>query len=209
MEEITLSRLTLADRPTAVSILTLAFITDPLMACVLEDQITSEAKNKALTAIMDYSLAIREQLNWPILGLWSGGDLAGVAALSLPYAGAWPDSLTVQYQALRDLLGHKGTHQLETYGEISERARPKQTHIFLGVLGVDPKAQGRGYGRRILDAVQDYSDASPGSIGVFLDTANPIYVAFYERCGFVRLEHFQVEEVGMWCLYRPGETGLT
>ena len=191
-----------AERDTAVLLLTRAFLDDPLMTHILEGK-TNSARSVVLQALMDYSLAIREHFKWPILSLWDDQVLSGIAALSLPAAAdPWPPNLKQRFTIVKELLGEKGSERLARYGEISERERPKALHIYLGVLGVDPDAQGQGFGKQLLDSVQDLSERYPGSTGVFLDTENPQNVQFYEHCGYEVVSCHNLESVNIYCLFR-------
>ncbi len=80
---------------------------------------------------------------------------------------------------------------------------------MVGVIGVHPAEQGRGYGRRLLAAIHALSAHHPTSTGVYLDTENPASKAFYERCGYRLLAEERLDDgVDIWCLFRPdaGET---
>jgi GNAT superfamily N-acetyltransferase len=202
-EAIKVSLLNPAERDSALALLTRAFKDDPLMTYILEGKNIS-SRNVALQALMDFSLSIREHLDWPILGLGDGGILSGVAALSLPAEDdPWPLALKQRFTIVEELLGQKGSKRLARYGDISERERPKGLHIYLGVLGVDPATQGRGFGKKILDSVQDFSERYPGSTGVALDTENPRNVPFYEHCGYEVVSRHELEPVTICCLFRP------
>jgi GNAT superfamily N-acetyltransferase len=200
--EVRVSSLNPAERDAAAVLLTRAFIDDPLMTHILEGK-NDTGRSVALQALMDYSLAIREHFDWPILGLWDGQVLSGIAALSLPADNdPWPPALKQRFTIVKELLGQKGSKRLKRYGEISERERPKALHIYLGVLGVDPGAQGRGFGKQLLDSVQDLSERYPGSSGVFLDTDNPRKVPFYVHCGYEVASRHNMDPVNICCLFR-------
>jgi ribosomal protein S18 acetylase RimI-like enzyme len=200
--EVRVSSLNPAERDAALVLLTRAFNEDPFMMHILEGN-NNIGRSEALQALMDYSLAIREYFDWPILGLWDGQVLSGVAALSLPaVTDPWPQTLKQRFTIVKELLGLKGSMRLAKYSEISKRERPKALHIYLGVLGVDPAAQGRGFGKQLLDRVQDFSESYPGSTGVFLDTENPRNVPFYEHCGYEVISRHNMESVSICCLFR-------
>lgn len=201
-QEVRLGTLPKSVRSQAIKLLTDAFIDDPLMAFIMEDLASHGLRKRGLGAIMDYSLAIREHLGWPIFSAWEGENLAGLGLCSLPEKQAWPQWLVDQIDQTKLILGTKATQRLEAYGEIVANARPEEPHIFLGVLGVDPSAQGHGFGRKLLNKVQDFSDHFPGSKGVFLDTAGESNVAFYEHCGYQIVGHHAMDTIDIWCLFR-------
>jgi len=78
--------------------------------------------------------------------------------------------------------------------------RPRDNHWYLVVLGVEPAKQGRGSGRRLLDALFAEVAAEPGEI--CLECDRPESVRFYERAGFANREETEVHGVPCWCLGR-------
>lgn len=81
------------------------------------------------------------------------------------------------------------------------------------VLGVHPKAQGRGYGRSLLDAVQALAQAHPAAVGVALDTENPANVELYQRCGSELTVQTTLDTLDVWFMFRAnapdaGRTGV-
>ena len=74
------------------------------------------------------------------------------------------------------------------------------------MIGVHPEAQGRGYGRMLLDAVQALSEGHSTSTGVALDTENPENVPIYEHCGYRVIAETNLEGVPIWCMLRPNGT---
>ena len=63
-----------------------------------------------------------------------------------------------------------------------ERARPRQTHWYLGTLGTDPDRQGRGVGSALLRVVLDRLDVQ--GIPAYLESSKESNLAFYARHGF-------------------------
>ncbi|MGH9017988.1 MAG: GNAT family N-acetyltransferase [Acidimicrobiales bacterium] len=63
-----------------------------------------------------------------------------------------------------------------------ERARPRETHWYLGTLGTDPDRQGRGVGSALLRVVLDRLDVD--GIPAYLESSKESNVAFYNRHGF-------------------------
>src|SRR4029450_7243897 len=55
-------------------------------------------------------------------------------------------------------------------------------HGYVWLLGVDPSAQGRGVGSRVLESVTSRCDAARAP--TYLDTTNERNLSFYRRHGF-------------------------
>jgi ribosomal protein S18 acetylase RimI-like enzyme len=71
-------------------------------------------------------------------------------------------------------------HHIERLRARATRGRP---HWYLDQLAVDPRAQGRGLGRRLLNESLA-ALADPGSVPCFLLTTKESNVAFYRGSGF-------------------------
>jgi ribosomal protein S18 acetylase RimI-like enzyme len=63
-----------------------------------------------------------------------------------------------------------------------ERARPRQSHWYLGTLGTDPDRQGQGVGSALLRVVLDRLDLE--GIPAYLESSKESNLAFYSRHGF-------------------------
>ncbi|MFT4049163.1 MAG: GNAT family N-acetyltransferase [Solirubrobacterales bacterium] len=65
----------------------------------------------------------------------------------------------------------------------TERKQPKaQDFFYLAALGVDPSAQGRGLGSKLLQPALDICDED--RVGAYLESSKPDNVDFYARHGF-------------------------
>jgi len=90
---------------------------------------------------------------------------------------------------------------MAVYDEIADKTMPTAPHYYLGVIGVDPAWHGQGVGARLINAFCDLSAADPLSCGVFLETANPSNVRFYERAGFAVTGQGRLGGATLWCLF--------
>ena len=88
--------------------------------------------------------------------------------------------------ALRAVLGEAG---IAIYGRIvAFMSRQTEGVVpagawYLSILAVDPSAQGRGLGRRLLEPT--LAEADTAGVRCYLETFTPRTVRFYERLGFV------------------------
>lgn len=64
-----------------------------------------------------------------------------------------------------------------------ERAHPREPHWYLGVVGTDPPAQGKGFGAAVIHPVLDRCDAT--NVGAYLESSKEGNIPYYERFGFV------------------------
>lgn len=188
----------------ASALLARAFRGDPLIAYLTED--SERPLDELLPAFFRFPCEVRLLLDWPLLGRFQDGALAGVAGVTLPEDAPWPPALEAVYRETRGALGTVGTRRLEAYAARVDAERPSVPNHMLGVLGVDPDEQGRGHGRALLDAVQALSAAHPRSTGVWLDTESERSAAFYRRCGFEELSRSEVDGLPIWCFMRANPT---
>ena len=84
---------------------------------------------------------------------------------------------------------------------------PGAPHWYLGLLAVDPHAQGRGVGSRLVRAGLERADRD--GVGAYLETGTEPNVAFYERLGFRVTGEIEVPGgPAHWALWRdPAPAG--
>jgi len=130
-------------------------------------------------------------------------DAAGIHGVTMGYTTArptWPRAVAEDWDHFeRAIPGF--TDRMAVYDEIADQGMPKLPHYYLGVLGVDPARHGQGIGARLLKAFCDLSAADPLSGGVFLETANPSNIRFYERGGFVVTGQGRLGSANLWCMF--------
>jgi ribosomal protein S18 acetylase RimI-like enzyme len=74
--------------------------------------------------------------------------------------------------------------------ERMDQSHPKEEHWYLAMIGVDPKAQGKGLGAGLLGYSLALCDQDRAL--AYLETANPRNIPLYERFGFEVMEQFQM-----------------
>jgi ribosomal protein S18 acetylase RimI-like enzyme len=172
-----------ADRDTAIDVLVRAFRMDPVTRWAFPDPGTYADAFRAFAAAFagrafDYGSA------------WAVGDFTG-AALWLP-PGVGPDEAEVMGVFERyvpiDRLG-KMFALMEQMG----RHHPLEPHWYLPIIGVDPAAQGRGHGSRLLRHRTEWLDRE-GHVA-YLESTNPANVPLYERHGFEVVATIEVADV--------------
>ncbi len=190
--------------PAAIEVLARAFQPDPLMRYIFAE--ADAPFEECLRELFRFSCEVRFLLNWPLFGSFSGTRLLGVAGVTEPEDTPWPPPLVSVYEHLKAVIGPGSTEHMERYAHHVDQFRPQEPHYHLGMIGVDPAAQGRGHGRGLLEAVQALSEQHPASTGVWLDTENPRNVTIYGRCGYGVIAQTQYGGVDIWCMFRPNQS---
>lgn len=84
---------------------------------------------------------------------------------------------------------------------------PREPHFYLQVLGVDPAAQGRGWGSQLLKHGLAQVDAA--RMPAYLETMNGDNITFYERHGFRLSGELRLPFSGhpVWFMWRDAQRG--
>jgi GNAT superfamily N-acetyltransferase len=185
----------------ASGVLARAFHNYPVVRYCLADQ--AEYYDRAVRALMRFNCERRAATGGMHLGVYDAGRLVGVAGISSPEELPMPASLVSRWTWLAAVIGPQAVARLERFGEVTERHRLPMPHLTLNVLGVLPEMQGRGYGKALLDATHALAESHPFTDGVYLDTETPSNVALYEHVGYRVVCREQLDELTIWCMFRP------
>ena len=184
----------------AVAALAEAFAADPLMGYLFGDH--PRGVRASTMAFFSILLRVRLALGMPALVLRRDGEVLGAAMGYDATRPQWPASLAAEW-ARFEASAPELADRMAAYDEISEAHAPAADHYYLGVLGVHPELQGRGAGKALLEAYCEASLADGRSGGVYLDTANPRSLAFYDRNGFERRGEGRLGPVSIRRVFRP------
>src|SRR5262245_58485650 len=182
-----------------VKVLSAAFHDYPVMRFVLKT--TGEEYEKDLIELVGFFCEVRLVRDWPLLGIRSeNGNLIAAALVNdlvlhpLPL----PDQ---PLQQLKNNIGVEAFERLEAYEEQSSKGEPRVPHHFLGMIGVHPDHQKKGYAGLLMNAVKKMASKNPDSSGVCLSTEIPENVPFYERFGYRVISEADVGELHSWCMF--------
>jgi GNAT superfamily N-acetyltransferase len=182
-----------------VSVLCKAFHDYPVMRFVLKS--TAQEYEKDLTALVGFFCEVRLVRDWPVLGIRSeDGTLIAAALVNdlVHHPLPLPDQ---PLQQLKKTIGTEALQRLEAYEEQSSKGEPTVPHHFLGMIGVDPDHQKKGYAGHLMNAVKEIASKNPESNGVCLSTEIPENVPFYERFGYRVISEADVGELHSWCMF--------
>ncbi len=150
-------------------------------------------RRRALRPFLRASVADAARLGHSTVGQ-EGERVVAVALWLAP--GAFPWSPARKLRALGGLLrtaaaAPRAFPAFARIGAAAERTHPAGAHWYLETLGVHPAAQGRGWGRTVLQPGLERADAE--GLACYVETSDPANEAFYRRLGFdlvaPRLEH--------------------
>ena len=185
----------------ATTVLSRAFGEDPLLAYVIGAH--EGEKDPRVRKFFSFTCQIRLVLGWPLLGVQDSSGLCAVMGLTVPGPGEWAPALDESYLELKRLMGPEATARFDPYGAWAESKRPSTPHYYVGVIGTTPVAQGKGYGRMLLDSVRALSEADPLSTGVGLDTDSEDNVSLYQHFGYAVTGQTVLGDLKAWAMFRP------
>jgi GNAT superfamily N-acetyltransferase len=151
------------------------------------------------------ALAVMHRYGRPIYGAFRDGALSGVAATFA--AGRYPPPAWTFFRYVPGFLAAGPgpiVRGLRT-SAVQDRGHPKEEHVFVWFLAVDPAHQRTGLGRALLTRVFDEA-----RVPVYLDTANPANVPYYASVGFEEIGRAALPRgATMWFMLRahPAEAG--
>jgi len=192
----------------AAEALALAFMGDPLQSYTFPDPDERRRLSPAhFEAILRYGLLAGEVLTAAEPG-------AGAVVWLPPGSTGTPEM--ADSSGLTRLAAAIGEAPAARFGSMIDRAEVIHhrlmpgPHWYVMVVGVSPAFQGQGYGRAFLQPTLDRADLD--GIPVYLETAQPKNVSFYQRLGFAVLEETVDAETGLtlWAFRRdPASRGGT
>lgn len=186
-----------ADVEQAVGCLAAAFAKDPITGFLLQ---TGPNYRERLTRFFSLLVRARIALGMPVLVARATASIHGAAMGNTAAPPPWPSALEEEWARLEMAIpGFNDRAAL--YDEIAERGKPHLSHYYLGVIGMDPSMRGLGIGTQLLESFCDLSASDRMSRGVYLETANPSNVRFYERAGFAVTGQGSLGSATLWCMF--------
>lgn len=188
---------TSSDIQPAVDCLATAFSEDPITRFLLG---TDSGYRERLTRFFSLLMDVRIVLDMPVL---VARDTAGIRGAAMGYAAVrpkWPARFAEEWRLFEESIPGFGDRSA-LYDEIAEQGKPPVPHYYLGVIGTDPRVHGQGLGTSLLKSFCDRSASDRRSGGVFLETANPSNVRFYERAGFTVTGQGRLGNATLWCMF--------
>ena len=153
--------------------------------------------------------AIREELNafWesgqPIIGVFAGDSLQGVACLTRPGASFGPGRYW--HWRLKMLLtaGYVSTRQLIEKERLIQSSIPHTAYHMLAFIAVHPIYQQQGLGDLLLKAAETVLAEDPDSAGVGVYVTQSAYLNLFHQHGYQEIRELAVDGVPGTILFCP------
>lgn len=181
----------------AVSCLAEAFAHDPITGFLLQ---TGPSYRERVVHFFSLLMRARLGLSMPVLVAQDAAAIHGAAMGYTTARPTWPRAVADDWDNFERAIPGL-TKRMAAYDEIAEKGKPSLPHYYLGVIGVDPTMRGLGIGAQLLKAFCDMSASDRVSGGVYLETANPSNVRFYERAGFAVSGQGSLGSATLWCMF--------
>ena len=194
-----IERLTEDAREVVVDVLCHSFREYPVMRFVLGPDGDHEER---LRSLIEFFTDVRFAMEWPVLGVVVGEEVVAVALVNEPHDKTFLERFQEGLDRVKAQLGEAAFHRLGRFEGAAEVNESRELHYFVGMLGVLPEEQGRGYARLLLEYVRRLSEDA-GCAGVALSTEDPANVPFYEYMGFEVVGQGSVDGLSTWAMWWP------
>jgi ribosomal protein S18 acetylase RimI-like enzyme len=182
-----------------------AFINDPTFKSILPDITEPIARAEHLAELFRAVLAVERRNGQPVFGVVDNGRAVGAA---LTEGVGHPGMLGLVMTGLGQMprmvrgVGWGGVVRALNLFSVLAENHPKEPHLYLQLLGVDPAFQGKHYGGAMLDRLKLEASVRPEIAGVYLETATEANVAFYSSKGYEVLGELYPLGVRTWRMYQ-------
>jgi ribosomal protein S18 acetylase RimI-like enzyme len=191
----------IADKERAVKIFAEAFINDPMNILIFNDESTRYEMVEAIYRFVVFDVV--PEMKYELKGLDVNGELAGVIVFTTTDSTKeWSEHLMKEGKKTGEKTGEKYVTMIREYYSKAIKNRPKATHFYINELAVRKEYQGRGYGKALLEYVENISDNNPLSKGVALDTSNSANLKFYEHFGYKLTKKFRFHGIKGYSMFK-------
>jgi len=183
-----------------------AFVNDPVLWALLPLVRQPVERVRRIAQVFSVAMSINRRLGHPTFGIVEKDTIVAAAVIEGPGAPSMAETvLTGLREAPRlvSAVGLGGTRRALVLADTLLRHRPKEPHIYLSLLGVDPDYQRRHFGIALLDHLREVAAERSTIAGVYLETATEANVPYYARAGFEVLGEMFPLGVRMWRMMQP------
>jgi ribosomal protein S18 acetylase RimI-like enzyme len=190
----------------AATMLGRAFINDPVMWAILPDVMEPAARARRIAQLFTVMMQINRRLGQPVLGVVDHDAVVGAAVIEGAHAPSMSETVLAGLRQTPQMIravGLGGTNRALRLADTLYKNRPKEPHLYLSLLGVDPDYQRRHFGIALLDHLRGLAAVRSNLTGVYLETATEANVPYYSRAGYEVLGELFPLGVRMWRMMQP------
>lgn len=185
----------------AAAMLGRAFVDDPLISAIVGDEPASD-RVRRMTGLFSVIFGMHRRDGQPVAGVIENGEVVGAAIIEQvahPTGAIATAVAGLQFMpAMLRAVGPQGLRRAIAVLDELTRNRPREPHIYLNVLGVDPPMQGRHCGVALLNYLRDQVTLRKDLAGVYLETATAANVAYYTKAGYETMNEITPLGVRVW-----------
>ncbi len=188
-----------------------AFINDPPLVAVLPDVTDPALRAARLTDVFRSALAVQRRMGEPVFGVLHEGRVVAAAVTEGASYTSFASFIAMGLPQIPRMVGAVGWGGLRRAMQLTEvlaRNHPREPHLYLNFLGVDPDYQGSHFGTALLEHLRDAVAQRTDLAGVYLETATAANVAYYSARGYEVLSEIYPLGVRMWRMFQRRRSGL-
>lgn len=187
----------------AAIVLGRAFVNDPPLKLILPHVTDLVERAHILSVVFALALTRQRLSGQPVFGIIRERRVAAVAITEGAQRHSTKAPLLKGLGMLFRMIsavGLAGTLRAVRFGQEIGKNRPREPHLYLSVIGVDPEQQGRHLGIALLDHLRSLLNLHSDWIGIYLETATECNLGYYARAGYQQLGEMHPLGVTMWSM---------
>jgi GNAT superfamily N-acetyltransferase len=178
----------------AVSVLSNAFVTNPLHISAFGPQRIDQNR-------LFFRIGLRHMFSGEAFVALKDNKVRGYVHFNAsPYCLPAPEEIPIAATTLLKPLGEAIPQVIKWFARWCH-LDPEEPHVHLGPIGVAPEAQGEGIGSALMNRYIDHIKRQR-SAG-YLETDRPKNVEFYKKFGFTVRHEEQLIGAPTWYMWRP------
>lgn len=203
-------KLSKSDKALFVSLMSKAFSQDPLFLHLFGDSECNSTARSHMTSFVSFMFDKSFLLHEEVWGCFENESLLGAYIVEKPHANKlqsiWGGFLLIG-RLFPLLFSMSGTtlQFLNSYMRVTRSSAPPWTHHYLIMIGVEPKIQGKGFGKTLLYHLLNIVNADKNSMGIALDTENKENIYLYQKFGFSVNRETSFDNLPVYCMFYQKE----
>ncbi len=182
-----------------------AFIDDPMLKPLVPEIADPARRAAVLSELFRALFAVERKTGQPTFGVIADGK---VVAAAVTEGIGHPSIIDVTTAGLSHFprlvrsLGWGGVQRALTLFRILSSSHPREPHLYLQALGVDPDYQKRHFGVALLEHLRDQAESRPDVDGVYLETGTEANVAYYNGRGYEVIGELNPLGIRVWQMFQ-------